>query len=82
MSVMEHCARGMVQRTKTFLRSFHKRAQVVEKIPTSALVPSPFGSLEAASRTRVRMVTYGGRIEVSKECSRALLRLVSLLKTP
>lgn len=49
---------------------------------TSALVPSPFGSLDAASLTSVSMVTYGGRIEISSECSRALFRFVSLLKTP
>ena len=49
---------------------------------TSALVPSPLGSREAASLTSVRIVTYGGRSDVNKECSRALFRLVSLLKTP
>lgn len=49
---------------------------------TSALVPSPLGSREAASLTSVRIVTYGGRRDVNKECSRALFRLVSLLKTP
>lgn len=49
---------------------------------TSALVPSPLGSLEAASLTSVSIVTYGGRNEINSECSRALLRLVSLLKTP
>lgn len=49
---------------------------------TSALVPSPFGSLDAASLTSVSIVTYGGRIEISSECSRALFRFVSLLKTP
>ena len=49
---------------------------------TSALVPSPLGSLAAASRTRVKMVTNGGRFEISRECSRALFRFVSLVNTP
>ena len=50
--------------------------------PTSALVPSPFGNLAAASRTKVRIVTYGGLLETRSECSLALLRLDSFVNTP
>lgn len=51
-------------------------------ISTSALVPSPLGSLAAASRTNVKMVTYGGRLETNNECSLALFKLDSFVNTP
>ena len=52
------------------------------EVRTSALVPSPLGRRAAASRTRVRIVTYGGRLDINSACSRALFRFVSLLNTP